>query len=47
MKLFKIFYERILLCYEIANTKQDAIDKAYKKYADIRKDFDKSKMTVR
>lgn len=47
LQIFKVFYERIFLCYVTADTLDRAINKAYLKYSVYRPEMDINKFTAR
>ena len=47
MLIFKVFYERVFLCYSTAEDKQQAIDRAYRKYVLSRPDMNKDNFTAK
>lgn len=47
MLIYKVFYERVFLCYTTAEDKDKAIEKTYLKYKINRPDLEKNKFTVK
>jgi hypothetical protein len=47
MLIFKVFYERVFLCYSTAEDKQKAIDKIYRKYLLSRPNMNREKFTAK
>jgi hypothetical protein len=47
IQVFKIYYDRIFLCFMASDSYEKAINKAYLKYSTLRPELEKDKLTAR
>ena len=47
IQVYKIFYDRIFLCFMASDSHDKAISKAYLKYSTLRPELEKDKFTAR
>ncbi len=47
IQVYKIYYDRIFLCFMASDSYEKAINKAYLKYSTLRPELEKNKFTAR